>query len=135
MSEAMDYAPSELKFRTLREANQARMPQFKNPHGETKHSGGDWSLNDWMTGLTGEVGETANLLKKVRRQDFTLEQVRDELSDELADIAIYLDLLAWQAGIDLGAAVVRKFNAKSKDIGAPVFIDEIERTRHPVDFD
>lgn len=31
------------------------------------HSIGDWSLSDWMTALTGEVGEAANIVKKLNR--------------------------------------------------------------------
>ena len=63
--------------------------------------------------MTGELGETANLLKKVRRGDFTLDEVRPELAKELADIQTYLDILAFRCGVDLGRATIAKFNEVS----------------------
>jgi len=58
-------------------------------------------LLELTVALTGEVGEFANLSKKVARGDFTLDEVRDSLGSELADILIYLLKLADQLGIDL----------------------------------
>lgn len=83
-----------LTFAALREANRARLPMFKNSKGETQHSGIDWTLNDWLIATVGEIGEACNLLKKVRRGDFTNFEANDRLSREFADVAIYLDLLA-----------------------------------------
>lgn len=114
---------SALTFNDLRAANIKRLPQFRNRLGAVAHSkpdGSDWSLNDWMTALTGEVGETANLLKKVRRGDITLEKARPALLREIADIQIYLDILAMQCGVDLGLATVTKFNETSENIGVDV---------------
>jgi len=31
------------------------------------HQISDWSLSDWMTALAGEVGEAANIIKKLNR--------------------------------------------------------------------
>ena len=31
------------------------------------HKLGDWSLSDWMTAVTGELGEAANIAKKLNR--------------------------------------------------------------------
>ena len=45
--------------------------------------------------------------------------MEDQLTDEIADTALYLDLLAARAGIDLGAAIVRKFNRVSEKHGFP----------------
>jgi len=114
-----------LTFNTLREANTRRLPQFKNAKGEPAHSkqdGSDWSLNDWLTAVAGELGEAANLLKKIRRGDFGINQARPELSDELADVVTYLDILAKQCGIDLGQATITKFNRVSERVGSNVFI-------------
>lgn len=82
----------------------------------------DWSLNDWATALTGEVGEACNLLKKVRRGDYNLDDVRSELGKELADIFTYLDILASKLELDLGTEVVKKFNEVSTRIGSNVTI-------------
>ncbi len=90
-----------------------------------QHGGkGDcWTPNDWMTALAGEIGEAANILKKVRRGDFMLIYAKPSLARELADALTYLDLLAEACGgIDLGAAFVTKFNAISDRIGCDVKI-------------
>lgn len=75
-----------------------------------------WSLSDWMTATTGELGEAANIIKKLNRvrdgvpgNSETPEQLRSQLADELADVAIYLDLLAQAAGLDLETIREAKF--------------------------
>lgn len=45
------------------------------------------------------------------------------LADELADVVIYLDILAAQLGIDLGEAVMKKWNKTSEKVGVPMYID------------
>lgn len=40
--------------------------------------------------LTGELGETANIVKKIARGDFPLEEKKEELSKEMADMFAYL---------------------------------------------
>lgn len=67
----------------------------------------DWSPTDWATSLAGEVGEACNFIKKMRRGD---PVPVEDVAKELADVVIYADLLAARLGIDLGAAVVAKFN-------------------------
>jgi NTP pyrophosphatase (non-canonical NTP hydrolase) len=122
----MGYMTNGLTFNTLRGGNEARLPEFKNSKGETAHAkddGSDWSLNDWMVACMGELGEAANVLKKVRRGDLSLEEARARLTMEFADVVIYLDLMAKQAGIDLGEAVMQTFNAKSKQVGSRVYLD------------
>jgi NTP pyrophosphatase (non-canonical NTP hydrolase) len=52
----------------------------------------------------------------------TFSEVRDRMADELADTAIYLDLLAQCAGIDLGDAVERKWNSRSRELGIGIRI-------------
>ena len=114
-------------FDTLRAANLARLPQFRDAKGSLSHTkpdGSDWSLNDWLTAVVGELGELANLLKKIRRGDFTLEEKQNEIAHELADVQTYLDILAAQCGVDLGAATVEKFNLVSERVKANVFIVE-----------
>jgi len=83
-----------------------------------------WSLSDWMTATAGELGEAANIIKKLNRvrdgipgNAETPEQLRAGLADELADVAIYLDLLAQAAGFDLQKIVEAKFAKTSAKIG------------------
>jgi NTP pyrophosphatase (non-canonical NTP hydrolase) len=114
-----------LTFDELRKANVQRLPLFKNKHGALAHTaadGSDWPLDAWSNALAGEVGEAANIIKKMRRGDLDHVEDRSLLADELADIAIYLDLLAFRANIDLGVAVRRKFNAVSDRVGCGVKI-------------
>ena len=116
---------SDLNLRYLRIANMARLPLFKNPKGEAAHAepdGSDWALSAWCNAVCGELGEAANLIKKIERGDFTLEEKRAELGKELADILTYLDILAFRAGVDLGAATIDKFNEVSTRVGAPVYL-------------
>lgn len=121
----MGYITDGLTFNVLGEANRRRLPQFRNAHGDIAHEnndGSDWSLNDWYTAMIGEAGEAGNILKKVRRGDFSLHEARAELSDELADVATYLEILADQCGINLGHAIISKFNVVSKRNGCNVYI-------------
>ncbi len=83
-----------------------------------------WSLSDWFTATFGELGEAANIAKKLNRiRDGIIgnteseDELRAKLADELADTFIYLDLLAQSAGIDLESAVIDKFNRTSNKIG------------------
>ena len=110
---------TKLTFNELRKANLARLPHFKNPNGDQCHTvpdGSDWPLSKWNNAILGELGEFANIIKKVERGDFTIAEVRQELAHELADIQTYLDITAYQCGIDLGAATVEKFNIVSEKI-------------------
>ena len=116
-----------LTFHDLRMANELRLPKFKNKHGELAHSkekGSDWTPAQWLQALVGEVGEYANFRKKFERGDITEEVFLIEAEKELADIQIYLDLLALQLGIDLGQATKKKFNEVSKRVGVDVYFIE-----------
>ncbi len=117
----------ELTFAALRQANLARIPLFKNAKGEQAHSqsdGSDWSLAEWCNAVCGELGEAANIIKKIGRGDFTLDEAREELAKEYADIVVYLDILAMRTGVDLGDATVKKFNEVSERVGCEIFLSE-----------
>ena len=91
---------NELSFNKLRETNVRRCNEAFRPLE-------DWSPTDWGCAMAGEAGEACNLLKKMLRgEDVPL----DHVAAELADVVTYVDLLAARLGIDLGAAVVRKFD-------------------------
>lgn len=122
----MGYGTDGLTFRTLRAANLKRLPLFRDAHGRLSHSkpdGSDWSPASWLQAVVGELGEYANLRKKVERGDITEDEARPMLADELADVVIYLDILASRLGIDLGEAVISKWNRTSEKVGAPLYID------------
>ncbi len=88
------------------------------------HNMADWSLSDWFTATLGELGEAANVAKKLNRVRDGItgnaeseEQLHAMLADEIADTFIYLDLLAQSHGIVLQDAVIAKFNRTSEKIG------------------
>lgn len=111
----------------LRRANVSRLPEFKNRHGGAAHSepdGSDWALSTWSNAVLGELGELANLIKKIERGDYTLDEKREDLGKEGADVLTYLDILMFRCGVDLGHAVRMKFNEVSERVGASTFIDK-----------
>ena len=121
----MGYMTDGLTFNTLRDANEARLPTFKNKHGLPAHSepdGSDWSPAQWLQAMVGELGEYANFRKKFERGDITEAEFQEAAAKELADVHIYLDLLAFRLGIDLGRATLEKFNEVSLRVHSPVHI-------------
>lgn len=60
--------------------------------------------------LVGEVGEVSNITKKIVRGDisFSDPNVKSEISQEVADVFIYLMKICNQAGIDLEAECLKK---------------------------
>lgn len=58
-------------------------------------------LEHLLVCLLGELGEFSNILKKVVRGDFPLEQVKHSLDEELVDVFIYLLKIVNQFDIDL----------------------------------
>lgn len=74
-----------------------------------------WSKEDvrfLSLALAGEVGELGNFVKKEWRGDFQtweqLETYRRNVGKELADIRVYLHLVATAFGVDLDEAVEEK---------------------------
>jgi NTP pyrophosphatase (non-canonical NTP hydrolase) len=69
-------------------------------------------------GLTGEAGEVANIIKKIDRgsleSPFENQDVKDKLTDEMADVFTYLMNLAGFLQIDMAKEYMRKrlFNEK-----------------------
>lgn len=111
---------AELSFAALRAANASRCASSYHPIEE-------WSLSDWLTATTGELGELAGAIKNLRRKEaegqssHEIKPVeRQELAYEAADVVIYLDLLCERAGIDLGEAVREKFNIVSDRVESDI---------------
>ena len=70
--------------------------------------------------LGGEVGELLNVIKKLERERLGIRGSRDtveHLAEELADVFICADLIGMRFGIDIGRAVVEKFNRTSSNYG------------------
>ena len=121
---------SKLTFADLRRANVARLPEFKDALGRPCHypgdhgpAGFDWAMSQWSNAVCGELGEAANIIKKIERGDFTLDEQRTALADEICDIVTYLDLLAYRCGIDLAEATMSKWNRVSVRVGSSVRLE------------
>lgn len=139
----MGYLTNGLTFNTLRGGNKARLPQFKNKHGHRAHArndGADWTPAQWLQAVIGELGEYANIRKKFERGDLSFGEYAKEAAKELADVQVYLDILAMRCldtvhktqgfvtyahelGVDLGAATMDKFNEVSRRVGSNVYLD------------
>lgn len=107
-----------LTFSEFRQANKARCIKW-HPAGIAS-----WSPSDWLTAVTGELGELASLLKMRNRERDGLvgnkfSPTDKQIADEIADVFTYLDLLAEALGVDLGKAVADKFNEISQRNGFP----------------
>ena len=107
-----------LTFDAFRAANVARCVRW-HPAGIDS-----WSPSDWLTAVTGELGELASLLKMRNRERDGLpgnkfSPSQKQIADELADVLTYLDLLAEVLGVDLGRAAAEKFNEVSERVGFP----------------
>jgi NTP pyrophosphatase (non-canonical NTP hydrolase) len=133
----MGYGTDGLTFNVLREANKKRLPEFKDKHGRIAHAkpdGSDWTPAQWLQAVVGELGEYANERKKFERGDLTFDEFKLKAAEELADVATYLDLLARRCldapephgvnrfGVDLGQAIVEKFNRVSERVKSKVRI-------------
>lgn len=108
-----------LAFDTLRAANRQRVKHSKFAKCES-----NWTLAHWMQATVGELGELANIMKKVDRGDMSLSEARESMAKEFADVQTYLDIMADKAGIDLGESTINKFNEVSQRIGSLIRLDE-----------
>ena len=107
----------------LKEFSKKNRARCESPTG-FNHKLTGWSLSDWMTAIAGEVGEAANVVKKLNRirdgipgNKETEEELERKLVNELADVFIYVDLMLQRLGVDPSWAVPIVFNAKSEQIG------------------
>lgn len=108
-------AKNKLSFDLLRKKNVKRCEQVF-------HKLDEWSPNDWVAAACGELGELANFLKKVRRGSLTMKEAKSDITKELADVVCYIDLLAARLDVDLGEAVISKFNEVSKKRNSSIFL-------------
>ncbi len=106
----------------LRDVNLTRCQRWHGPDGVNQ-----WPLEMWGLAAAGEMGETCNVIKKIRRQEDNLAQgsitnlaeLQVQLSMEIGDTLVYLDLLAARAGLDLEDCIRSTFNRVSVRQGFP----------------
>jgi NTP pyrophosphatase (non-canonical NTP hydrolase) len=114
---------------TFREFSASNRVRCENPNG-FNHPLSSWSASDWMTAIMGELGESANVIKKLNRvrdgvpgNKETEAELRAKLRKELGDTFVYLDLLCQSLGFHVEDAAIEVFNAKSLEIGYAGHID------------
>lgn len=76
-----------------------------------------WTPTDWALAIAGETGELCNMIKKVRRGDYPLTQVRPLILAEAADVICYTDLLISRLGANTHNVLLAKFNEVSRKVG------------------
>jgi hypothetical protein len=109
-----------LTFQRVSEQNRSRCKRMHPP-------GNTWLSVDTSNAMCGEIGEAANVVKKLRRHatgtagpgEESVEALCWKLALELADGFLYMDLLAADYELDLVAAIIHKFNAVSVLKGLP----------------
>lgn len=121
MTELTASKPSEVLTFAMFSATNRERCEAKSGFNHPLHG---WSMSDWFTALIGEVGEAANVAKKLNRTRDRIpgnkdgdEALRAKLRKELGDVYVYLDLLAQSLGFCIGDAAVEVFDAKSEEIG------------------
>lgn len=104
---------------------------------DSKHKGKfDWAqkideeniatLEYLLLCLVGEFGEATNLVKKVLRGDHSLNDIKPQLSEEIADIFIYVLKLAYQLDIDIEKQFLAKVDKnKSRFVNYEKMEDDV----------
>lgn len=113
----MGYLTDGVTFNVLRGANRNRQKEW--PGNEQA----DVAFR--AIEVAGEAGEVAEAVKKFLRAARGIKgstATSQDVADEMGDLLVSLDLLADAMGIDLGAAVLRKFNMTSEKYGMRTYI-------------
>lgn len=118
-----------MKKTTFEEFSKINLTRCESQQG-FNHQLHSWSTSDWLTATVGELGEAANIIKKLNRvrdgvkgNKESESELLDKLMNELGDTYVYLDLMCQSLGFNIGDAAVKVFNSKSLEIGCPIKID------------
>jgi NTP pyrophosphatase (non-canonical NTP hydrolase) len=115
-----------MQLRQISAINRARTKRW-HEHGAA------WTSSDWSNALAGETGELCNIIKKIRRHETGVTQSYNtpemsvliaKLRDEIADVFLYLDLVANHFELDLEDCIFPKFNWVSGIQGFPERLPE-----------
>ena len=118
---------------TFAEFSKANRRRCEHPEG-FNHPLSGWSTSDWFVAIMGELGEAANIVKKLNRvrdgipgNDEDAATLHAKLRKEIGDVYVYLDLAAQSCGIVLEHAAVEVFDGKSEKIGYPHMLDPVNQ--------
>lgn len=125
-------ANEEIRALTFAHFSAVNRERCESPQG-FNHALDSWSLSDWFLAALGEIGEAANVAKKLNRvrdgipgNKETPDALKAKLRKECGDAFVYLDLLCQSAGFSIADAAVEVFNAKSEEIGCAITIQKAE---------
>lgn len=114
-----------MTFEEFAETNIARCRRWHDPKA--------WSAQMWCLAAAGEMGECCNAIKKLHRHDTGVQQRAESgdraklmkaIANEIGDVVVYLDLLAWRLGLSLENCVRDTFNRISVREGFPERLGE-----------
>lgn len=95
-----------------------------------------WSTSDWLTATVGELGEAANVIKKLNRyrdnipgNKATVEALQIQLRRELGDVFVYLDLMCQSLGVTVADVATEVFNGKSEELKMPFRVPARKRAK------
>lgn len=129
----------DLLFSTFRSANVERCALW--------HPIESWDLDDWYAATLGELGELSNVVKKLNRVRDNMvgnkevpEELAAKVKQEVADVVIYLDLLAARQKITWTEAFGEWGGARHNDmphgfydVRANEYAFSLETPRHEVE--
>ena len=120
-----DQTPS-ITFKQFSDANKLRSLTAFGHDVTDQAAPGAWTNDQWMTAITGELGEAASALKAINRRQLAKDMhvTPRDVAVELADMVTYADLLCTQLGFDLGQIVAEKFNEVSVRVSSDVRLPE-----------
>lgn len=72
------------------------------------------NLEFLLVAFAGEFGEVSNIVKKIVRGDFSLNEKKNDISEEIADMFAYLIKMSYQLDIDLESVYLEKIR-KNKE--------------------
>lgn len=88
-----------------------------------------WDTSDWFLATLGELGEAANVAKKLNRYRDGIagnkespSALREKIAQELADTFIYLDLTAQSLGLKTEEIIKEAFNNKSRELKCEIIL-------------
>lgn len=111
------------------------MSFWKKLHDANAARDAEWNPNKLLSlsfrsnEMCGEIGEAANVIKKIERERLGLVGSRatlDQAGLELADGVICIGLISMELKLDMGYYVPKKFNLTSRERNLNVFMKEQE---------
>jgi len=114
----------------LNRFSRVNLERCTSPQG-LNHSLESWSEAEWTNAIAGELGEAANLTKKllrhrdgvagnVKTEDQDIDYLRRQAAHEIIDAIIYADLAIQRLGFNTSELLVGVFNRKSDQLGCPI---------------